>query len=110
LWHIHEVVKVAHMETPTLQHRAIRTELIGIHVDWLHKLPSARGYDSPYYNDFTYECCRLTALLQMSMLEEPCPIDTRPLVTQLKEALKNTELANYWGNMLGVLWWILTSK
>ena len=110
LWHTHEVVKVAHMENPTSQHRAIRSELIRIHVNWLRELPSARFYDSPYYNDFTYECCRLTALLQMSMLEDPCVTDTRPLVTHLKETLKKTELGIYWGNMIGVLWWVLTSK
>jgi hypothetical protein len=110
LWHIHEVVKVAHMEAPTSQHQAIRTELIKIHLRWLRKLPSVRPYDSPYHNDFVYECCRLTALLQMIMLEGGCLADTRPLVTQLKEGLKKTELAIYWGNMLGVVWWVLTSK
>jgi hypothetical protein len=41
---------------------------------------------------------------------EPLPNRDRSLVTQLKEALKKTELTNCWGNMLGVLWWILMSK
>jgi hypothetical protein len=110
LWHIHEVVKVVHMETPTWQHRTTRAELIGIHVQWLLKQPCERFSDPPYHNDFIYECCRLTALLQMTMLENPCRTDIRSLVTQLKEALKKTELTNYWGNMIGVLWWILMSK
>jgi hypothetical protein len=98
------------METPTWQHRTTRAELIGIHVQWLLKQPCQRFSDPPYHNDFIYECCRLTALLQMTMLEDPCQTDIRSLVTQLKEALKKTELTNYWGNMIGVLWWILMSK
>ena len=110
LWHIYEASKIVHMGTPTLQHRVARNQLISIHVEWFRKLPSTRSTESPYYNDFVYECCRLTALLQMSMLEDPCAIDARSLITQLKEALKKTELADYWGNMLGVLWWVLTSK
>jgi hypothetical protein len=110
LWHIHEVVKVVHMETPTWQHRTTRTELIRIHAQWLLKRPCAGFSDPPYYNDFVYECCRLTALLQVTMLESPCRTEIGSLVTQLKEALKKTELTNCWGNMLGVLWWILMSK
>lgn len=110
LWHIHEVIKVAHMENVPSQRRAVRSQLIGIHFDWLRKLPSARPYKSPHQEDFIYECCRITALLQMSMLGGPCLTDIRPLVTQLKEALKKTELVDYWGNMIGLLWWVLTSK
>ena len=110
LWHIYEVKKAVHMGTPTPQHRATKNELNRIHFQWLQKLPSARVIESQNYNDFIYECCRLTALLQMSMIEDHRVIDARSIVTQLKEALKKTELADHWGNMLGVLWWVLTSK
>jgi hypothetical protein len=46
----------------------------------------------------------------MSMLEDNPPSDTAALITQLKEALKKTDLAKCWGNMLGVLWWVQMIK
>jgi hypothetical protein len=98
------------METSTPKHRAVRREFLKIHDDWLRKLSSARSSDCPHYKDFTYESCRITALLEMNMLEDHFVMDTRQLLTQLKEALKKTELAKCWGNMLGVFWWILMSK
>lgn len=110
LWHIHEIVKITHMETPTRQHRIVKTELIKVHGDWLRQLPSVRSPDSPHHNDSTYECCRLTALLQMSMVEDRVRMDTTQLVMHLKEALKKTDLANCWDNMVGVFLWILMSK
>jgi hypothetical protein len=98
------------MENTTPQHRAVRRELIKIHDDWLRQLSSVRSSDCPHQNDFIYESCRLTALLQMNMLEDHSVMDTRQLLTQLKEALKKTELAKCWGNMVSVFWWILMSK
>jgi hypothetical protein len=97
-------------------------------------LPSASSPNLAISNDFIYEACRIVAIIYAQAIVEQEPFSkvgalhyfpggvgsratasgtnatsqsaARPLIDQLHEALKNTDLANVWNDMAGVLYWV----
>ncbi|KAF1918044.1 hypothetical protein BDU57DRAFT_528530 [Ampelomyces quisqualis] len=102
----------------------------------IFSLPSACSPHLAVSNDFVYEACRIVAIIYAQAIVEQVPFSkvgefyyfpgsfgsgptassanatsqlaTRPLIDQLHEALKNTDLANVWNDMAGVLYWVCT--
>ncbi|KAI9734887.1 MAG: hypothetical protein M1834_001967 [Cirrosporium novae-zelandiae] len=88
----------------TAERAIIRERILNLpHVD--HLTP---GRKTP---DFIFESCRLAALIMIRMIDFSQPardaVNGTNLCAQLKAALMKTDLERLWGELVGVLWWII---
>jgi hypothetical protein len=70
---------------------------------------SANNPQSPSCGDWIFESCRVAALLILQAVEQSTPLAScNPLLTEsLVQALEKTDIGGMWGDMLGVLYWVL---
>jgi hypothetical protein len=70
---------------------------------------SANNPQSPCHGDWIFESCRVAALIILQAVEQSTPLATcNPLLTEsLVQALGKTDIGGTWGDMLGVLYWVL---
>lgn len=74
-------------------------------------MPSAHIPSLPCSNDHIYESCRLTSVLMVRSVQTARHwrnmAERDSILHQLREALQKTDLANLWGNKLGLLYWVI---
>jgi hypothetical protein len=70
---------------------------------------SAHNPQSPSHGDWVFESCRVAALIILQAVEKTTPLAScNPLLTEsLVQALEKTDIGGIWGDMLGVLYWVL---
>jgi hypothetical protein len=70
---------------------------------------SAKEPQSPSYGDWVFESCRLASHLMLAAVDAGTGlISSDPaLATSLVQALVRTDIGGNWGDMLGVLYWVL---
>jgi hypothetical protein len=74
-------------------------------------MPSAHVPSLPCSGDYVYECCRLISVLMVRSFQARCSWKAmaarNSLLPQLREALHKTDLGGFWGNRLGLLYWVI---
>ena len=70
---------------------------------------SASNPQSPSHGDWIFESCRVAALIILQAVEQTTPLAScNPLLAEsLVQALEKTDIGGIWGDMLGVLYWVL---
>jgi hypothetical protein len=70
---------------------------------------SAEEPQSPSYGDWIFESCRLASHLMLKAIESNSGLisSDSALTTSLVRALARTDIGGNWGDMLGVLYWVL---
>jgi hypothetical protein len=70
---------------------------------------SANNPQSPSHGDWIFESCRVAALIILQAVEQTTPLAScNPLLAEsLVQALEKTDIGGIWGDMLGVLYWVL---